>query len=123
LFWRFAIVGAGGFFIDLSILLLLTSHAFNPYIARLISFLVAATCTWLLNRIFTFSVENKTTLREWWYYILIMATGGLANYTVYALFIYWLGHGQWQYAFGVVLGSLPGLCINFMGSKRLYSSD
>jgi putative flippase GtrA len=120
LFWRFLVVGAIGFFVDVGILLLLTSQALNPYVARIVSFLFAATCTWLMNRVFTFNTPHKTTFREWQHYILIMSVGSIANYVVYALFIYFVGRGEWQYVLGVALGSLPGLCINFIGSRRLY---
>jgi putative flippase GtrA len=61
-------------------------------------------------------------VREWRHYILIMAIGGLMNNAVYALIIYLLGYDQWQYVLGVALGSLSGLCINFLGSKRLYAT-
>jgi len=54
-FLRFALVGTIGFVVDASVLRLVVAiFAINLYAGRLVSFLAAATVTWLLNRTFTF---------------------------------------------------------------------
>jgi putative flippase GtrA len=51
----FTLVGAAGFLIDAGMLLLLANVlGVNIYVARLLSWLAAATFTWLLNRTLTF---------------------------------------------------------------------
>ena len=51
----FAIVGAIGFLIDAGVLtLLMTRFGFDPYGARTISFTLAVTATWYMNRQWVF---------------------------------------------------------------------
>ena len=59
-FLLFCIGGVIGFVVDAGIVqLLVRNFGFNPYGARLLSFLAAATTTWAFNRRYTFrSVEN-----------------------------------------------------------------
>lgn len=120
-FLRFCAVGAVGFIVDASILQILTgSFGMDPYGSRLISFLIAVTVTWLLNRRYTFSVDQGVRLhREWARYISINAFGGGLNYLTYALCVsqFTLVH---RYLFlGVAAGSAVGLLVNYSASKYL----
>jgi putative flippase GtrA len=54
-FLRFCLVGAAGSLVDAGLLqALVTLAGANPFVARVSSFLAAATVTWRLNRCFTF---------------------------------------------------------------------
>lgn len=119
-FLRFCVVGAVGFVIDAGILQLLVSVVGeNPYFARIISFLVAASATWLMNRSYTFEVEHRPTHAEWARYIAFMALGALVNYGAFAISITVWGLARAQPWLGVAVGSIAGLGINFLTSRRL----
>lgn len=116
-------MGAIGFLIDTGILLLLVNYNCNPYIARLVSFTIAATFTWGLNRSFTFNTQRKPTSLEWHHYLAIMAVGAFINNAAYAVTIFLIGHGTWQYVTGIMLGAILSLLFNFTGGKRLYTQQ
>lgn len=120
-FLRFCVVGVVGFIIDAGILqmLVIGAHA-NPYVVRIVSFLVAASGTWLMNRRYTFEVRHKPTHAEWLRYVAFMALGALVNYGAFALCItFWLlAHTQpWL---GVAVGSIAGLSVNFLTARLLF---
>jgi putative flippase GtrA len=105
-FLRFCAVGTVGFVIDAVILqLLVLGIGMSPYLVRIISFLVAASATWLMNRHYTFKVEHRATHSEWARYIALTP----------------LQCGNWraQPWLGVAVGSVAGLAINFLTSQLL----
>lgn len=117
---RFCAVGACGFVIDAGILqILISGGATNPYLARIASFLLAASATWLLNRRYTFDVKHRPTHAEWARYVAFMMLGALVNYGAFAISI-----AYWELAkahpwLGVALGSVAGLWVNFLTSRLL----
>lgn len=121
-FLRFGIVGVIGFGVDVAVLYLL-APALGWYLARVLSFLAAATATWWLNRRFTFDARDSTgtllqTLRQWGQYVVSMLAGAALNYGAYALTLQWL-QGPYAAATGVALGSIAGLAVNFFSASRL----
>ena len=90
------------------------------YAARVLSFLSAATVTWLVNRNFTFAdaASHASLLREYLSYLMTMLGGAAVNYAVYVLTLHWL-EGVWVAALGVALGSLAGLTVNFLSARYL----
>ncbi len=119
-FSRFCVVGTIGFVIDAGILQLLVSGVgANPYLARIISFLAAASATWLLNRRYTFEVDHRPTRAEWTRYIAFMVFGALVNYGVFAISITVWELARAQPWLGVAAGSITGLGINFLSSRLL----
>jgi putative flippase GtrA len=119
-FVRFCIVGALGFFVDAGVLQALVSGAAaNPYAARLVSFLAAATATWWLNRRYTFKVTHRATRSEWARYVALMVLGAVVNYGAFAIAITWWELARAQPWIGVAIGSIAGLGINFLTSHRL----
>jgi putative flippase GtrA len=121
-FVRFCMVGTIGFVVDAGTLhIMVEVFSGGPYYSRVVSFLVAATATWALNRRFTFrsSVAHRARARQWGLYVTVNAMGGAVNYGVYALCV----HGSQlvsSYLFlGVAAGSLAGLLVNFLASKFL----
>jgi len=120
-FQRFCAVGAVGFIVDAGILQILAGlFGMDPYGSRIISFLIAANVTWLLNRRYTFNVDQEACLHsEWARYISINALGGGLNYLTFALCVsqFVLVH---RYLFlGVAAGSAVGLLVNYSASKYL----
>ncbi len=119
-FLRFGVSGVAGFLVDAGVLALLTAVAgLNPYLARLPSFLAAATTTWLINRYWTFADRRgKDRGREWRRYLLAMLVGGLVNYAVYALLVATVATvARWP-VLGVAAGSLAGMMVNYLSSSR-----
>lgn len=115
----FAISGVFGFIVDASIVqFLVREWAVNPYEARVMSFLAAATTTWSFNRKFTFAGKSSgSRRRELLRYIVAMAGGFALNYGAYALCVAtWPLVRTWP-AIGVAFGSVAGAVLNFLTSK------
>ena len=77
-FPRFCLVGGIGFVVDAVLLMLLHRIGGLSVIpARLLSFSIALTVTWLLNRLVTFrSGAARRKLREWQRYVVVNGAGG-----------------------------------------------
>lgn len=121
-FLRFCLVGGAAYFVDAGVLLALVSGAgFDPYAARVASFLAAATFTWVFNRRFTFEVKHEPTRGEWLGYVALMVLGAIVNYGTYAAAITWWPLAREHLWLGVALGSIAGLGVNFLSSSRLFA--
>lgn len=118
-FLSFAVVGTIGFVVDLGVLYLV-APALGWYGGRVVSFIAAATATWILNRHYTFGHRRSeaSLAREYARYLLTMLGGALVNYAAYALTLHWLG-GPLAPALGVAVGSCAGLAVNFLTARFL----
>ncbi len=115
-FLRFALVGCVGFVVDFATLCSVVALGANPYWGRIISFLLAATCTWAMNRAFTFNASRSKMSwpRQWLAYLMANSLGAAVSFGVYSLILYRAGNFGAQTAFfGVGFGSLSGLLVNF----------
>lgn len=115
----FALVGALGFVVDAGIVqALVREFAVNPYGARVVSFLAAATTTWSFNRRYTFAGHTRgSRRRELLRYLVAMAGGFALNYGAYAACVlFWPLVREWP-AIGVAAGSIAGAALNFITSK------
>lgn len=120
-FLSFGIIGAVGFVVDVAVLYA-ALHGFGAgyYLGRLLSYVAAASTTWYLNRHFTFARgENDRLLAQWFTFLLVNAFGGLVNYAVYCGVIYLAPEQIWVPAAAVAAGSVSGLFLNFVSSKKL----
>lgn len=115
----FAVSGALGFIVDGGIVQLLVGvWDFNPYGARLISFLCAATTTWAFNRTYTFAGRGDGDPRgQLVRYLVAMAGGFAINYGVYATCVAMSALVQKLPVIGVAAGSIAGALVNFLTSK------
>ena len=121
-FLRFCAAGAAAYAVDAGVLIALVSLAgMDPYIARVGSFLAAATFTWWVNRRYTFEVKRRPTRSEWVAYVALMAIGAAVNYAAYAAAITWWPLARAHLWLAVAIGSIAGLGINFATSKRLFA--
>lgn len=121
-FLRFGIVGGIGFLVDAGLLWLLLKAGFGYYGGRLLSFLAAATATWILNRSFTFRRESPSATHpagEWLAYLGLMVIGGVVNYGTYAATIELSELVRRFPVLGVALGSIAGMLINFWTAKTM----
>lgn len=115
----FALIGAVGFIVDGGILTALHSFAgFSATKARLVSFPVAVTLTWYLNRRRTFRQQkDQNSSREWARYAAVNSVGALLNLLVFLGLVH-----QWQSLseFPIVplaIAAGVALVFNFAGSK------
>lgn len=118
-FILFCVAGVIGFFVDAGIVQSLVSVLdWNPYFSRLLSFLAAATATWVFNRRYTFSADRRYSLRgEWLRYLIAMGSGFTLNFSVYSYFVFHYELIQRIPAIGVAVGSVAGLAVNYLTSR------
>lgn len=120
-FLAFCAVGTVGFLVDVTLL-----HALAPWLGwhagRVLSFLGAATATWILNRAFTFRMTAENAVysawQQYWRYLVAMLGGALVNYLAYALTLHW-STAPWSPTVGVALGSIAGLAVNFISAHKV----
>lgn len=117
-FFRFCVVGSVGFLVDGGSLTILVALGVGPYTARLISFPLAVTVTWLFNRKWTFA-DGATTRpkREYTVYFVVQITGALINLGVYAALL-----SHWEVLKAIVLvpfavASATALIFNYVGMQ------
>ena len=121
-FLRFSLVGGAGFLVDVGVLYAAHHAGLDLYSARVVSFLAAATFTWLGNRAFTFASGRRAAGGlggEWAVYVAAMAFGGLVNYGTYAALITFLALFHDHPWLAVAGGTGAGLLINFVMARRI----
>lgn len=115
---RFLLVGAVGFVVDGTVLLLLV-HALgaSKVWSRVPSFMIAVTATWWLHRHYTFGFgnENAPSIREWSRFVLANALGNGFN-----LCLYWMlvGMLRWEPIAALTAASAIAVGINYTASAR-----
>jgi putative flippase GtrA len=90
------------------------------YSGRIVSYALASSSTWYLNRHFTFAdSRNENRFGEWVRFVILNLSGGAVNYAIYAVYIRTHANSTSAPAIGVALGSLAGMLVNFHLSRRL----
>jgi putative flippase GtrA len=119
LIW-FCVVGSIGFVVD-AVTVVATHDWLVVYGARVLSFVVAVTVTWLLNRQFTFKGREAGVgiLREYARYFGLMIAGGIVNYATYSLLAWQLDQSPLRLVMYVGAGSVAGLLVNYLGASKL----
>lgn len=121
-FGLFAAGGVGGLVIDAGIVQMLVSWGhWNPYLARVLSFLVAATFTWWWNRRYTFAARRsgKNPPAEWLHWMSLMSAGALVNYGIYVLLLLnFAALHRWP-ALAAAAGSLVAALVNFSTARAV----
>lgn len=118
---RFAAVGALGFVIDGGILTVLDSvYGMNLFYARCVSFAVAVTVTWYLNRRLTFVSELRNRAgSEWGRYALVQGIGALLNMGVFFwLIVAFEALAVWPIV-PLAIAASVALVFNFFGSRHV----
>jgi len=120
---RFAVIGALGMPVDWGVLQLCVHWGTGPYWGRIISWLCAATFTWVGNRYFTFADTRARsvtgTLREWSRFLAANAVGGLVNVGLYSVLVRYAPPPFNDLTVALMTGVLFGLTFNFILSKKL----
>ena len=118
-FLRFCLVGALGFVTDFSVLYAVVNGlGLGTLAGRVVSFVVAATVTWKVNRHFTFVQQGKGSVREWAHYLLLTSLGGCINVIVYQTWLWLTDHSTTNLFLGVAAGSAVAMLFNYTISKR-----
>lgn len=121
---RFAVIGALGLPVDAGMLWLMTHRAgLDPYSGRIVSWLSAASFTWIGNRYFTFRAARARglagTAKEWLRFLAANAVGGLVNVGLYSTLVRFAPPPLNNLYAALVVGVLAGLVFNFTLSKTM----
>lgn len=119
-FVRFLAVGTAGFAVDASALWVLISLGGDAYLSRALSFAVAMSVTWALNRRYTFRSARRIAVhREYARYALIQGLGTAINFAVYAMMLSILGAAPAAAVLALACGSCVALFVNYLGMKYM----
>lgn len=118
-FLRFGAVGTIGFVVDTAALYAALWGGLGLYSGRAVSYLVAVTTTWALNRAWTFRGQGDgPALRQWAAFALVCLVGFAFNYGTYAALVGGVAVVAQHPVIGVAAGSLAGMSGNFLLSRR-----
>ncbi len=119
-FLRFSLVGGIGFLVDAGLLiLLLETTGMGPFVARLFSYLGAATTTWALHRHHTFAeADRHDPARQWMRFVSVNAVGALINYGVYSALILSFDGFRAVPVAALAVASVLALAFNYAASRR-----
>ncbi len=117
---RFAVIGSVGFLVDAAVLTgLVSALDWGLYEARAVSFSLAVSVTWYLNRRYTFadriSADRK---REYARYVAIQIVGALINLGVYVTVARAAPAFAAYPVIPLAAGSAVAMVFNFMASRR-----
>jgi len=119
----FGCIGVLGLVVDIATLRCATQlFGFNPYAGRVLSYLVAATSTWLGNRSLTFADRPQPTTaqarsKQWLLFLALNAIGFAINYGTYAVLLNYVPLVHDHLFLGVAAGSLAGMGFNFVAAN------
>ncbi|GEA50064.1 hypothetical protein VIN01S_08680 [Vibrio inusitatus NBRC 102082] len=117
-FWRFAKVGAVGFVIDVLVFsILVYGFGFPTMLSRVLSFIVAATTTWLGNRLYTFK-STSARFGQWKRFFLAACISMLPNLILFKGILLFLGESPFTHIIAFVCGVAAGLVSNYLLSAR-----
>ena len=121
----FVLVGAIGFLIDAGILTaLMTGLDFGHYGARAISFTIAVTATWYMNRRWVFERNAvRMSSREYTSYVAVQVIGALINLSVFAAVIELVPGLTKIPVIPLAVGAAVALMFNFSASSRFVFSN
>lgn len=119
-FLRFGVVGTIGFVVDTAVLYAGLALGLGLYGGRAVSYLVAATTTWALNRAWTFRGRGDGPVHQQWaLFLLVNLVGFAMNYGTYAALIAFVPLVAAHPVLGVAAGAIAGMFGNFVLSRQL----
>ncbi|MEM9401989.1 MAG: GtrA family protein [Pseudomonadota bacterium] len=115
---RFTVVGFVGFIVDGGILVLMHDVAgVNPYASRCVSFPVAMTVTWLMNRLLTFSDrKDARAADELGRYAAVAVTGALLNMLIFFALVRYVSLMNQTVLLPLAIAAGIALVFNYLGS-------
>lgn len=116
---KFALVGGTGTLVDL--LVLFGTHGLLDIrfeIAKVISFIVAVTSNFILNRAFTFpEARGNHWVRQYTRFVGTCIIGFVVNWSISVYLNRYIPFFTTHYLIASLLGIISGMTINFVGSK------
>jgi len=118
-FLMFGSVGVAGFVVDTATVYALR-HALGLYGAGMAAYLVAASVTWILNRLWTFRGQGTGPVhRQWARFLAVNMSGFVLNRGAYALLVTFVPLCAEQPVYAVAAGAVAGMFVNFGLSRRV----
>jgi putative flippase GtrA len=119
-FLKFCGIGIVAFLIDVIVFqAVLSLSAASIYAARVISFVVATSAAWWLNRTFTFrDAENARPDLQWARFFAANLVGGTVNYAVFVLAVMIVPLAAAYPVLALAAGSVSGVAFNFTAYLR-----
>ncbi len=118
-FMQFATVGVAGLTVD-TVVVYATRDRVGLYVAGLLSYLVAVTVTWALNRMWTFrGLGQGSALRQWARFVAANLLGFVLNRGTYFTLVTVSPLCAAQPIYAVAAGSVAGMFANFSLSRRI----
>jgi putative flippase GtrA len=115
---RFSIVGAVGFGIDAGVMTLLLRLGYNVIAARVVSFSMAVSATYILNRAWTFSAFKKPATRaQYTLYVTTQLIGALINLATFFLAGNLVPELHDRPVVALALGAAVAMLFNFIASR------
>ena len=120
-FFRFSITGGIGCVIEAIVLTwLVTGQGVDIYLARGVSFSLAVTATWLLNRRFAFAgLASNRRGQEYSRYFLVQVVGAVINLAVFASLVGVRPELRTVPVLPLAAGAAVALVFNFAASRWL----
>ncbi len=118
-FLRFGTVGATGFVVDTAVVYGVRGLV-GLYAAGLVSYFVAATWTWGLNRVWTFAGRGSGPMwRQWLRFLFVNLSGLVLNRGAYFTLITFSPVCRDHPVLAVAAGAVAGMFANFFAVTRL----
>jgi putative flippase GtrA len=118
-FLMFGAVGAIGFVADTATVYALR-YSLGLYGAGAVAYVVAASVTWLFNRIWTFRGQGSGRAHEQWArFLMVNAAGFVLNRGAYAALVTFVPLCAEQPVYAVGAGAIVGMFLNFSLSRTM----
>jgi len=119
-FLKFSGIGVVAFLIDVVVFqAVLSLSSASLYAARAVSFVVATSAAWWLNRTFTFrDAENARPDLQWARFFAANLVGGSVNYITFVLMLAIVPLAAVYPLLALAAGSLCGVAFNFTAYRR-----
>lgn len=118
-FLMFGSVGTIGFLFDTATVYALR-YSLGLYGAGAAAYVVAASVTWLLNRLWTFrGLGSGPVHHQWARFVLVNLGGFILNRGTYALLVTFVARCAEQPVFAVGAGAIVGMFLNFSLSRSM----
>ena len=118
-FLKFGVVGTVGFAVDTATVYALRC-SLGLYGAGVVAFMVAGTCNWGLNRIWTFRGRGgQKAHRQWAMFLAANLVGFVLNRGTYALLVTFVALCAAEPVWAIAAGSIAGMGTNFFLSRKL----
>jgi putative flippase GtrA len=118
-FLMFGTVGTLGFLVDTATVYALR-RSLGLYGAGMTAYVVAATVTWILNRVWTFrGLGSGPVHRQWARFLVVNLGGFVLNRGTYALLVTFVALCAQQPVFATAAGAIAGMFVNFTLNRTM----